>query len=81
MTKLREHRLVGQLHFMLDGLGQAKVDYLGNWLPVIKSHQHIGWFDIAMNDSFLVCMLDRLTDRDKQFESFIWRELVGRNIA
>jgi len=40
------------------GLGQAKIYDPRQRLPVHFAYQNIGWFQIAMDDGFLVGMLD-----------------------
>ena len=43
-------------------LGDAEVDHLGHRLAVLQGDQNIAGFEIAMNDSLLMRMLDRQTD-------------------
>ena len=62
-------RLIGQA--CIECLGDAEVDHLGNRLAVVQRDQHVGRFDVAMNDPFLVRMLDRLANLDEQFQPFL----------
>ncbi len=57
-------------------LGYAKVDDLGNRLAVVAGDQHVGRLDVAVNDAFLMGVLDRLTDGYEEFQPLPEREVV-----
>ena len=71
---LREQGPFRQL--LLGRLGHAEVDYLGDRLAVVQCDHHVGRLDVAMDDSFLMSVLDCLADRDEQFQSLTWCEAV-----
>jgi len=50
-------------------LRDTEVDDLGNRDPVLHRYQDIGWFDISVDDSPLMRMMDGLTYGNKQPES------------
>ena len=50
--------------------GNSEIDDLGRGLAVFDRHQHVGRLQVAVNDSFLMGMLHRLADGDKQFQPF-----------
>ena len=66
---LREKRLLGQP--LVDRLGDAEVDDLGHRLAVVHVDQHVRGLDVAVDDAFLVRVLDRLADRDEQLEPLL----------
>ena len=43
-------------------LGHAEVDDLGHRLAVVFGHQHVRGLDVAVDDAFLMGVLDRLAD-------------------
>ena len=58
--------LLGQL---LPGrLGHAEVDHLRHRLAVVQGDQHVGRLEVAVDDALLMGVLDRLADRDEQFQ-------------
>jgi hypothetical protein len=63
IAKLREQRPLRKPLF--DGLGHAKVDHLRDRPAVVEADQHIRRLDVAVDNPFLVSVLDGLTDRDK----------------
>lgn len=65
----RVQRFVCQ--FVADCLGYAEIDHFGYGPVVVQGHQHIRRFDIAVDYPFGVCMLNRLADRDEQFETLV----------
>ena len=56
LLKTREERLVSEL--ALRGFSDAKVDDLGYWLVTVQGDQDIGWLDVAMDNAFLVRVID-----------------------
>ncbi len=61
---------------MVDRLRHAKVNHLGDDLLVVFGHQDVRRLDVAVNDPFLVSMLNCLAYRNQQLQSLSWRELV-----
>ena len=55
------------------GLGDAEVDHLRCRLRRRHRDQDVDRLDVAMDDALVMCMLDRLTDRHQQLESFARR--------
>ncbi len=74
LAELGEQRLLGQP--LADRLGDAEVDDLGNGAVVVQRDQHVGRLDVAMDDSLLVGVLNRLADGDEQLQPLARRELV-----
>ncbi len=64
---LRKQRVLRKR--LVDRLGDPEVDHLGHRLAVYQLHQHVRRLEIAMDDPLLMRVLDRLADRDEQFES------------
>ena len=58
------------------GLGDAEVDHLGHGHTLVQCDQDVRWFDVAVNDSLLVRMLDGLANLDEQVETFAGAEIV-----
>lgn len=56
LPELREHRLVCQL--LTGSFGDAEIDDLGNGLLIVFGDKHIRWLDVAMDDRFLVRVLN-----------------------
>ena len=50
----------------IDSLGDPEIDHLDEGANVAVCHQDIGRFEIAMNDAFLVRVLDSIADGQKQ---------------
>ncbi len=71
---MSEHRLFDQP--LTDRLGDAEVDDLRNGLVVVAGDKDVRWFQIPVNDSFLMSVLDRITDRNEQFQTFARCEVV-----
>src|SRR5439155_1175106 len=74
-----EHCLVGE--FLADGLGDAKIDHARHRAAVALADQHVGRFDIAMNDPFLMSMLNRLAYLDEKLQSLAIGKLVRVAVA
>ena len=49
-------------------LATPKSITLGTGLPSWMHDQHVGRLDVAVDDAFLVGVLDRLADRDEQLQ-------------
>ena len=49
-------------------LGDAEINHLGHRHAVVQGDQDVRWLDVAMNDAFLVRMLDGMANLDEQFE-------------
>ena len=64
--------MLGQL--LAGGFGNTKVDHFWNRFVIIERHDDIGWLYVAMDDPFLVGVLNRLAYWDEEFESLFWRE-------
>ena len=60
-------RLLGQ--FLMDGLGDPKIYHFHDGLVVVQRNQHIGRLDVAVDDSFVMRVLNGLADIDEQFQS------------
>ena len=54
----------------------AKVDYLYDRRTVVQCDHHVGWLDVAMNNPFLMSVLNSLTDRQEQLKSLVRRQLI-----
>jgi hypothetical protein len=64
---LGEQRLVGEL--LRRRLGDAKVDDLGGRLTILRAHQHVGRFDVAMDDALAVRVLHGVADLREQLQA------------
>ena len=51
---------------VLRSLGNAEVDDLRHRLAVLHRHQHVRGFDVAVDDPFVVGVLDALADLHEQ---------------
>jgi hypothetical protein len=71
---LREQGPLGQL--LLGRLGHAEVDHLRHRLAVVEGDHDVGRLDVAVNDPFLVGVLDRLADRHEQLQPLARRQAV-----
>jgi hypothetical protein len=71
-AELREQRPLRQP--LLDRLGDAEVDDLGHRLVVVHRHEHVGRFDVAVDDPLLVGVLDGLADRHEQLQPLARRQ-------
>ena len=60
LAELGEHRPFGQL--LGRGLGHAEVDDLGDGPAVVFGHQHVRGLEVAVDDAFLMGVLDGLAD-------------------
>ena len=62
------------------GFGDAEVNHLGHGHAVVDGHEDVRGFDIAVNDAFLVRVLDGLADLDEQIRAASgWRACSRRN--
>src|SRR5262249_38494978 len=73
-AELRKHRPLGQA--LLYRLRHAKIDHLARWFAVVKRYQDVRGLDVAVDDSFLVGVLDRLANRDEQLQALARRQVV-----
>ena len=51
-----------------DGFGDAEVDHLRHRLPVLLGYEHVGWFEVAVDDALLMGMLHCRADFSHQPE-------------
>src|SRR6266567_915438 len=63
-----EDGLLGQFH--LGGFGDAEINDLGHRHAVVDGDQDVRRLEVAVNDAFLVSVLDGLADLHEQVESF-----------
>jgi hypothetical protein len=61
-----DERLLGQR--LTGRLGHAEVDHLWHGFAIVESDEHVGGFEIAMNDPLLVRVLNGVADGDEEFE-------------
>ena len=70
--------LVGEASFR--GLGNAKVNDLGHRHAIVEGDENVRGFDVAMDDAFLMGVLNGLANLDEQFEAFpVWTVCSGRS--
>jgi hypothetical protein len=50
-------------------LGNAEVNYLWKGMAITESDENIGRFEIAMDNSLLMCVPDAVTDSPEQIDS------------
>ncbi len=60
LPKLSEERLVGKAS--LGGLGDTEIDHLRCGAATVGGYQDVGGFDVAVNDAFLMRVLDGRAD-------------------
>ena len=75
LAHLREHRLFGQPAAWI-ALATPKSMIFGTGVIVVLGDQHVGWFDVAVNDSLLMRVLDGVADVDKQLQPLADGQLV-----
>ena len=68
----REQRPVGQL--LVQGFRDAEIDHFHDGLVVVQRDHDVGRLEIAMDDPFLVRVLHRPADIDKQLQTLARRE-------
>ena len=56
------------------GLRQAEVDDLGHGAVVVGGDEHVRWLDVAVDDAFLMGVLDRLANRHEELQTLAERE-------
>ena len=66
LPEMRDERLVRQFH--LGGLGQSKIDDLGQRRAIGHGDENVRRLEIAVDDSLLVGVLDGIADPDEQFQ-------------
>ena len=50
------------------GLGDAEVDDFGQRLIILRADQHVAGFEVAVDQPFLVGVLNGVADLDEQFQ-------------
>ena len=50
------------------GLGHAEVDHLWDRLAVVDCHHNVRRLDVAVDDALLMRVLDRMADRNEEFQ-------------
>ena len=60
----------------LSGLGDAEINHLLHGHAILRRHQHVRGFDVAMDDAFLMRVWDRAADLDEQVQTLSRGELV-----
>ena len=58
-------------------LRDAEVDHLGHRLVVVQGNQHVRGLDVAVDDAFLMGVLDCVADGHEEFEALFGRHLPG----
>ena len=71
----REHGLVGQA-LIGGGFGDAEINDLGHGHAVVIGHKYVGGFDIAMNDAFLVRVLNGPANLHEQIKPIMGGKVV-----
>jgi hypothetical protein len=71
-----EEGVLGQL--LPRRFGDAEVDHFGHRLAIVQRHQNIGRLDVAVDDAFLMRVLNRLADGDEQLSSAAATTAIGR---
>src|SRR5262249_43680551 len=66
LTELGKHGPLGEL--LSRGFGDAEVDDFGDWLAVVLGHEDIRRLDVAMDDAFLMGVLDGMTDSTNELQ-------------
>ena len=61
---------------LADGFRYAKIDHLRHRIAIAERHQHVAWFDVPVDDSLLMRMLDGLAHWNKQFQSLLNRKAL-----
>ncbi len=64
-----------------DRLGDAEIDDLRYLLPVFDRHQDVAGLQVAVDDPFLVRMLNPAADGDEQLQPFFQAERMGVAVA
>nr|WP_235908641.1 hypothetical protein [Roseiconus nitratireducens] len=70
---MREDRLLAQVAF--EGFRDAEVNDFDTRFAVFASHQQVRWFDVAMNDSLLMRVMNGAANLDEQLETFFGRKI------
>ncbi len=61
---------------MVSGFGDTEVDDFGDELAVLDADEDVGRFDVAMDDAFLVGMLESVADGNEETEVLASGEAV-----
>ena len=64
LLELGEQRLVGKAR--PDGLGDAKINYFRRGHPIHFGHQNVRRLDVAVNDAFVMRVLDGVADLNEE---------------
>ena len=72
---LGEERLLGQP--LVERLGDAEVDHHRRWFAVHQRHEDIRGFDIAMDDTFVVRVLDGLAHHLEELQPFLGGKVLA----
>ena len=74
LLKRGEKCLIGQPP--LRGLGDPKIDHLGHRHTIVQSDQNVGGLDVAMDDPFLMRVLDGVANLYEQTQALPGIEFV-----
>ena len=61
---------------LIERLGNAEIDDLGNGRSFVHGHQHVRRLEIAMDDPLLMCVLNRLANFDEQLQAIPRRQVA-----
>ncbi len=76
LLEFGEERAIGEA-LLARRFCDAEVNDLGDgFVAVTERYQHVGGLEVAMDDPFLMCVLDGLADVDEYFQPLSGRELV-----
>ena len=64
----RVNRFVRQL--LIERFGHTKVNHFRDRSVVVQRHHNVGWFDVSVNDTFLMSVMDGGTHIDHQIQTF-----------
>src|SRR5262249_48822467 len=69
LGRSHEHAKVGELRrirqWLTHRLGDTEIDYLGHRIAVPLDDENVRWLDVAVNDTLLMRMLNRLANRNE----------------
>src|SRR6185369_5646016 len=58
-------------NLLVRGLGNAKINDFGNWFTVLFGDKDVRRLEVAVNDAFLMRVLDGVTNLNEQFQSLV----------
>ena len=61
---------------LIDRLGNAEIDHLGNGRSFVHGDQHVRRLEVAVDDPLLMRMLNGLTNFDEQLQSIPSRQVA-----